>query len=206
MAMEGAATRVKLDQEGSACVLRFVLLADDGAATAVEMRGTEIRGVLDDGDRVLIDPPAAGGDGDGVLRPRRLRNQTTTSLVSVWEPPLYSRIGGKVATLLISTAISTLVTFALGLILGGGEPEGQLEQAPPPVGGGGEDGTDWFPFVSPLALVEILVLSAIIWGIWFAAFGRRRRRRVIWPGALGIVLGVTVGLWVAALLGDFEVG
>lgn len=203
--MEGTATRVKLDQEAGACVLRFVLVADDAAATAVEMRGAEIRGVLGDGDRVRIDPPAADGDGDGVLRPRRVRNQTTNSLVSAWEPPFHKRVGGRFATLVISTAISTVVASALGLIFGGGSPEGERA---PPVGGGGQDGTDWFPFVSPLALVGILVLSAIIWGLWHAVFGwrKRRRRRVIWPVAPGIVLGVTVGLWVAALLGDFEFG
>ena len=183
----------------------LVDLDDDGTATAVEMRGAEIRGVLGDGDRVVIDPPPAGGDGDGVLRPRRLRNQTTTSLVSAWEPPLYARVGGKFATLLISTAISTVVASTIGLIFGGGSPEGERA---PPAGAGSEDGTDWFPFVSPLALVEVLGLSAIIWGVWFAAFGRRGRRRgrVIWPVALGISLGVTIGLWVVALLADFEVG
>jgi hypothetical protein len=211
MAMEGTATRVKVDQEGNACVLRFVIVTEDGASTAVEMRGAEIRGVLGDGDRVLIDAAGAAGAADGLLHPRNVRNQTTESLVSVWQPPFFRRLGGTVGTLVISTVISTVVTSALGLIpiLGSGE-EGPASGgvAPGGGGGGGEGGKDWFPFTSPVALVPIVVLSLIIWGLWFAAFGRRKRRRgrVIWPVAPGIALGVTIGLWITALIDDFEIG
>ena len=49
--------RVQRNQEGADAVLRFVVTCDDATVRAVELRGREIRGVLDDGDRVAFLSP-----------------------------------------------------------------------------------------------------------------------------------------------------
>jgi hypothetical protein len=203
--MEGTARRVQRAQEGATSILRFLLVSDDGASTAVEMRGSEIRGLLDDGDRVVMAPASEPPTADGLHCPARVQNLTTGSVVTAWRPTLVKRASKPLVTGLLSATISSVVTFVFGVIVAGGQ--GPTAGAPPG-GRDGEPGTDWFPFESPSAILEILSLSAIVWLLWFAAFGwrRRRRGRVIWPVAPGILLGVTVGLWVFAVIDGSEVG
>ena len=203
--MEGTARRVQRAQEGATSILRFLLVSDDGASTAVEMRGSEIRGLLDDGDRVVMDPGSDPPTADGLHRPASVQNRTTGSVVTAWRPPLVKRASEPLVTGLLTATISSVVTFVFGVIVAGG----QGGTAGAPLGErGGEPGTDWFPFESASAILGILSLSAIVWLLWFAAFGRRRRRRgrVIWPVAPGIVLGVTGGLWVFGVIDGSEVG
>src|SRR4029450_7316606 len=77
--MEGTARRVQRAQEGATSILRFLLVSDDGASTAVEMRGSEIRGLLDDGDRVVMEPGSDPPAADGLHRPASVQNRTTGS-------------------------------------------------------------------------------------------------------------------------------
>jgi hypothetical protein len=84
-AMEGVVGRVQRNEEGADAVLRFVVTCDDGTVRAVELRGREIRGVLDDGDRVAF--PVSVASGDGLQRPGLMRNLTTASAVTAWRPP-----------------------------------------------------------------------------------------------------------------------
>ena len=202
--MEGTVRRVQRAQEGATSVLRFLLVGDDGATTAVEMRGAEIRGLLDDGDRIVFTPGSEPSAPDGLHRPESVQNRTTGSVVTAWRPPIVERAGRPLVSALLSATISSVVTIVVGVVVSGGADEPASDVGPAP-GGGGADGTDWFPFASPIAILEILALSAVVWLLWFAAFGRRRRH-VSRPVALGIVLGVTAGLWVFAVLDGSEIG
>jgi hypothetical protein len=187
-------------------VLRFVLRADDGTSAAVEMRGHEIRGLVDDGDRVVLIAGSRGAPANGILTPSRVENLTTGSTVTAWQPSLLKRAARPILTTLLTAAISSGVTFCFGLLaVSGNEEVPSVGLAP------GEDadrGTDWFPFESPAAIVVVLVTSAVLWVVWLALFGWRRRKKGhrIWPVAPGLVLGVTVGLWAFAVSDQSTIG
>jgi hypothetical protein len=181
--MEGVTSRVRRDQEGAVCVLRFVISAPDGSPVAVEMRGHEIRGVLDDGDRVVV-PDFDSADADGIYRPTQVRNCTTASTVTAWRPPLVRRIIAPLGTVAWTTAVSSVVGLIVGTLLGGGT----LPTA------GGPDSSNESPFESVHPLVFILGVSTLVWVAWFGTVGVRRWRRGerIWPVALGVLFGVSL--------------
>ena len=184
--MDGTASRVQRGQESASSVLRFIVTAADGAKAVIEMRGQEIRGALDDGDHVNV-LGAHRDASDGVFRPARVRNETTGSLVTAWQPPLHQRAAKPLVTALASALISSAVTLLVGWLTST-EPSNQAAVPPAPGPASAEDDTDWVALVAGL-----LVAAAVSW----AVFGwRRRRRRPTWPVALGIVVGLLLGLWV----------
>ena len=198
--MEGIASRVRRDQEGSTTVLRFIVTAEDGTRAAVEMRGEKIRGLLDEGDRVVLVLESYGRPAGGVHSPLSVENRTTGSVVTAWRASLPKRATKPLLTTLGTAVISSAVTFCFGLVTGGGSDPGR------PVTGGGNgavdgESTDWFPFAFPGAILGILAISALLWVVWFGIFSRRRRRlgRPIWSVAPGLVLGVTIGVWAFAV-------
>lgn len=119
--MEGIASRVRRDQEGANTVLRFVVKEQDGTPAAVEMRGHEIRGLLDDGDRVLLVAGPQRAPADGIHRPMRVENLTTGSTVTAWRPSRLERAAKPLPTALLTAAISSGVTFCFAALFTAGE-------------------------------------------------------------------------------------
>src|SRR5215208_326325 len=115
-AMEGIASRVRRDQEGANTVLRFGVKEQDGTPAAVEMRGHEIRGVLDDGDRVLLVAGPQRAPADGIHRPMQVENLTTGSTVTAWRPSRLERAAKPLPTALLTAAISSGVTFCFAAL------------------------------------------------------------------------------------------
>jgi hypothetical protein len=179
--VKGTAERVRRDQESGKTVLRFVLAKPDGSRVAVEMRGEEIRGVLDEGDPVVFDAGPRDVTIDGVQRPLRLRNESTGSFVVAWQRPWLVRTLKPFSVMLASALISSGVTiFLTGL---GGIRGSNAEPAFP--GASGDEG-------SHVPLVVVLFLTGLYWAIWFGSYGRRWRAkgRPIWPVLLGLFVGV----------------
>jgi hypothetical protein len=180
--VKGTVERSRRDQEGGSTVLRFVLAQSDGSRVAVEMRGDEIRGVLDDGDRVVVETGLDAAMVDGVQRPLRLRNESTGSLVVAWQRPWLMRALKPLPTLLTSAVISTGVTIVLTALAdtsdGSTTPESGVSPPAP------ED-------PDPLIVPVTLVLTGLYWALWFGAFGRRWRAkgRPSWPVLLGLFVG-----------------
>ena len=143
--VEGTATAVRVDVEGSRSVLRFVLRVDDDRIVPVEMRGDEVRGVLTEGDRVAIDGFRPGE----TLRPTSIDDLTTASPVEVWAPTGIGRLlaHGELRT----AALSAVVTSGIGLAVGwlqsepsSGAGPGPIAPTPPP----DEGGPGAWPFVA----------------------------------------------------------
>jgi len=200
--MEGIATRVRRDQEGANTVLRFVFEGQDGTRAVVEMRGHEIRGVLDDGDRVLLLAGPQRAPADGIHRPTQVENLTTGSTVTAWRPSRLERAAKPLPMALLTAAISSGVSFCFAALF---TADDEPTAAPPGLDAGG--GRDWFPFEPP-AVVRILATSAVLWAVWFALYGwhRRNQGHRIWPAAPGLLAGVTVGFWAFAVIDGSTVG
>ena len=200
--MEGIASRVRRDQEGANTVLRFVVEEQDGTPAAVEMRGHEIRGLLDDGDRVLLVAGPQRAPADGIHRPMQVENLTTGSTVTAWLPSRLERAAKPLPMALLTAAISSGVTFGFAALF---TADGSTTAASP--GGDDDAGSDWFPFEPP-AIVGILASALVLWAVWFALYGWRRRKRGhrVWPVAPGLVAGVTVGLWAFAVIDGSTIG
>jgi hypothetical protein len=182
--MDGIASRVRRDVEGGATVLRFLVTADDGSRAAVEMRGVEIHGILDDRDRVSFghDSLPAGG----IHRPTTVLNLTTGAAVSSWRPSLIQRAGKPLLTMVSSAVVSSLVTLIFTTSLGSSG-----ESAAP-----GDDDAD-----AGAAVAFVVIVGVLLWIVWLALFGLRGRRRgkPLWPVTAGFVVGVgTVAIVVGA--------
>lgn len=111
----GTASRVRIDQEGHRCVLRFVLELD-ARRLPVEMRGEQIDGFLSDGDEVSVPAESVAS---GTARPRLVENLTTETTVVVRHPGRlrrYSRLvgAGEIAAALISASLTSGVGLAVG--------------------------------------------------------------------------------------------
>jgi hypothetical protein len=190
--MDGIVTKLRVQPEGKELILRFVLERPDGADVAVEMRGEQLRGVLDDGDRVALpDNNRQIAAVDKVARPRELQNLTTESVVYMWRPAPPRRalryVGSIVGTTAISSVVGSLVTaFIVG---GGGDdaPGGGGPVAPPSTSQ--PEGID----VGEVLTVAVFIF-AVMWGIWFLVWGRARHRRgaLLWPVSVGLALGALV--------------
>ena len=164
-------------------MLRFVISPPDAGSVAVEMRGQEIRGLLSDGDRVVVSD-LDSADADGIYRPVRVRNCTTASNVTAWRPPLVKRIIAPLGMVAWTTAVSSIVGLIVGTLLGGGTLPSADGAAP----------VDESPFESVHPLVFIVGGSALLSIAGFATVGARRRRRGerIWPAAPGVLIGVSL--------------
>lgn len=127
---EGVAQGVRVDQEGSFVVLRFVLQVAETERIPVEMRGKRVSGVLQEGDRIrLVSSDKSIRDSDGVARPKRVTNLSTSSTVSV---PGGGMIGGMMS-LVVSIGVSVLsgiLSAVLIALISGGA----MEAAPPSEG------------------------------------------------------------------------
>ena len=178
--MEGVARRVRIDNEGAGCVLRFVVETDEGGLVPVEMRGREVLGVLDDGDRVRFDrAPSAVG----TARPRRVANLSTNAEVEVTVPGRLDRWSGVVGLRDVRTAlISALVTATVGAFTNAFR--GRPTNAQPTPGERSEPSHAlWWALAAAIAIA--LVGLVLLW---------RNRRPQLFRSTLAVAIGCSVGL------------
>jgi hypothetical protein len=170
--VEGIASRVRIDTEGSGRVLRFVVDTDDGRRVPVEMRGREVLGVLDDGDRVRF---AAAHTASGTACPRRVDNLTTAAAVEVPAAGRLDRVSGAVGLRDVRTAlISALVTVGVGSLVdvfktGAANENEPVNPRPIPPQAASSSHWAWW-VVGGIAVAAALVVA----GVWIV---RRRSSR-----------------------------
>ncbi len=110
----GIVKTVRVDQEGQATVLRLVVESRN-EDIPVEMRGSEIRGVLEIGDQIVFKGSGKRGR-DGVIRPKKLINKTTNSIVEVKSPNIIARFFRFVFSFVFSL-ISGVLTAGIASII-----------------------------------------------------------------------------------------
>jgi hypothetical protein len=115
--IQGTVGSVRVDEERHATVLRFVVTSGE-EQIPVEMRGQEIKGVLEVGHEVAIEAPG-GRDPDGVLRPKAVENLTTSSSVVVSQTPM-RRLGRSMLNGSVSIAAGAVSTVVATLVMPGG--------------------------------------------------------------------------------------
>jgi hypothetical protein len=82
------------------------------------MRGDELRGVIDEGDRVAVALETAGGRRDDpTLPPREIRNLTTGGVVEMWRAHVLRR---ALRALPVSAVLTAAVSAAVGAAVGAG--------------------------------------------------------------------------------------
>lgn len=186
--VEGVARRVRIDDEAGGCVLRFVVETDEGSLVPVEMRGREVLGVLDDGDRVAFD---RGSPSTGTARPQRVANLSTNAEVEVSVPGRLRRWSGVVGLRDVRTAlISALVTATVGALTNVFE-----SNAPPSAGPGGQKQPEpshaWWWVVFAAAIAVALIGLALL---------SERRRAGPTARILRFALAVAIGCAAALLV------
>ena len=179
--LEGTVSEYTATVQGGEQVVQFVLARDGADPLAVEMRGTELHGVLRAGHRVaLVAPADVDKLDDRTLRPLKLKNLTTGGVVSVTRPNLRRRAlrAGTFSFREVWKDLLTIfVTAAVAAVLGkslSGSSRVQPTAAP-----------NW---------AALAVIEAGWFALWFvsAYFDYRNWR---WHGgALPLLRFVTVGL------------
>lgn len=115
--LQGTITRLRVDQSGKAVSLYGALKPTSGETISFYMRGREVRGIVEVGDRVRLEAVSLT-ERDG-LRATHLDNLTTNSRVSVWEPPFYRRLaawgGPFLMSAIIGPILGGLVAAAIGI-------------------------------------------------------------------------------------------
>jgi hypothetical protein len=180
--VEGVVERLRDESEGEhRRVVRFVLRTADGRLHAVEMRGEQLDGVLNDGDSVSVGDATRAAD--GTLRPRTVRNASTGSLVAMSTRPFHRRLLGLGLSDIWKATVSAVVGAAVGLAFTVFESQPSQGAIP------GEPTADdaWPELIVPiLLLLVVLALAAL-----------RRWRRGRWSPVL---IGLALGLMAAAAL------
>lgn len=178
--------RLRVEAEGEhRRVVRFVLRTADERLHAVEMRGEQLNGVLNDGDTVTVSEASRAPD--GTLRPRTVRNASTGSIVGMSMPPFHRRLLKAVGLSDIwKAAVSAVVGAAVGLAFTVFESQPSQGAVP------GEPTPDdaWPELLIPIGLLlMVLALVAI-----------RRRRSGRWsPVLVGLALGLAAAAALIAL-------
>lgn len=153
--VEGTVRSLRSDQEGQDVVLRFVLEVGEGDRLPVEMRGHQIRGVLEVGDKVRFDLEGQGlRDADGVARPGRVDNLSTNSVVRA--------PGSSQLRQLLELGTGFLASVFAGIVgssLRSTPPVAALQALPgsePAGGSGGIDQTVWISVLVGLAVMVVV--------------------------------------------------
>jgi hypothetical protein len=191
----GKVSGYALTSEDDEQVLRFrVTTSETGKieaptkVLAVEMRGTKIYGILDDGDEVALVRPLGNMNGDQTLRPLVLRNLTTGGELRVWRPALRRRAlraGLGSVKEAWKALIGALVGGAVLFIFRGGA-------ASTPGPGNKPAG----PMYYLVAESGVIVLAAAVWYLYFYRHWRRA------GGALPVarpLLSTILVAWIVAL-------
>jgi len=163
---------VHVDQERGGVVLRFVIKFVSGEKVAVEMRGYEVRGLLEVDDRIVIRGRRLR-DRDGVIRPSEVCNLTNGSTVTVRRASallrFFSFVFGLIISLMSGVATSVLVTLFSGLVTTRSMslPREGPREGPPVLGSGVTD--------PPVILAIILGISVALL-VFYLIFLRSRAR------------------------------
>lgn len=184
--VEGVARRVRTDNEGGGCVLRFVVETEDAGLVPVEMRGREVLGVLDDGDRVSFDR----GSSSGTARPQRVANLSTNAEVEVSVPGRLGRWSGAVGLRDVRTAlISALVTATVGALTNAFESNNTPSATPAPGKESHPSHAVWWVVAGAIA-ISLVGLALVV----------RRRRPALARSILAVTIGCSAGLLALYLL------
>jgi hypothetical protein len=182
--LEGKVGKLRFEREGSnRVVMRFVLHGDGGETRPVEMRGEELRGVIDEGDRIAVaDQPGILGTRDATLRPAQIRNLTTSGIVEMWKPGRVRRllhaIGvTEIKSAAISASVGGVIAIAISSLFSTG-PEA-------PLGGSDESRADAV-LAMFLAIAVVFTVGSAIWLLL------RPKRHPKWAVPVGLALGLTL--------------
>jgi hypothetical protein len=114
--LQGVVQNARIDQEGGGVVLRCVVLCENGERVPLEMRGRQIRGVLETGDHVALSGKRLR-DRRGIVRPREIRNLTTNSTAFAYSPGIMRRITDFSFSLGVSVATGALTSWIVSVLL-----------------------------------------------------------------------------------------
>ncbi|MFQ5879281.1 MAG: hypothetical protein ACE5IZ_03770 [Dehalococcoidia bacterium] len=170
--VEGVVESVRIEQEGSNVVLRFVLRCDDGDRIPVEMRGSKALGVLDDGDRVRLTVRGKRVRGrEGVARPGRIANMSTQSVVRVARRSFIGSVINFAFSLGVSVGAGALPVF-IGLVLERSVADSD-GNGPVPVSFPPPEFEE--PAKEPIFLISLVIGVAVALVVFFLVYAWRRR-------------------------------
>lgn len=154
--IQGAVHSVHVDQERGGVVLRFVIKFASGEKVAVEMRGYEVRGLLEVHDQIMIRGRRLR-DRDGVIRPSEVYNLTNGSIVTVRRAGVLVRFFSFAFGLIISVTSGVAIAVLVKLFssLATSPPIPSLTEAPP-----GEA-----PPAAAMVVEDTLLIAPIMLGI-----------------------------------------
>jgi len=166
--VSGTVQGVQTNQEDTNVVLRFKIRSDAGELIPVEMRGRRVCGLLEPGDKVIMN---CVRDRYGVMHPKAVTNLTTRSSVRTKSPGLFGTVirflfsaGVSIATgVLTQMAISSFTKSSNVVMRRFNAPPG----APVPYSGGTAG--------SGMAQVELIFAIAVGLLVFYLMFVRRRR-------------------------------
>jgi len=183
--VEGVVERLRDEVEGEhRRVVRFVVRTGNGRLHAVEMRGEQLDGVLNDGDSVAVGE--ASRTADGTLRPRTVRNASTGSLVAMSTRPFHRQLLSVGLSDIWKATASALAGAAVGLAFTA-------------LKSGGSSGTSAGPSAPDDAWPELLFPIGVFL-VLVGLVALRRWRSGRWsPVLIGLVFGLTAGAALIAL-------
>ena len=151
--IQGAVHSVHVDQERGGVVLRFVIKLVSGEKLAVEMRGYEVRGLLEVDDQIVIRGRRLR-DRDGVIRPREVWNITNGSTVTVRRAGVLVRFFSSAFALIISVMSGAATTLLVTLF--------SRFATPPPISSPPERPPGGSPPILPSVAGDTTLLTAAI--------------------------------------------
>jgi hypothetical protein len=178
--VEGTIRSLRPGQHRTEVTLQGVVHTDSGTTISLYMRGEDVLGTVEDGDRVRFDTSSSERH-QGVLRVTHLENLTTGSTVSVWDPPASYRLR-KMAGPVFLAVIGPVVGVGLVTLLG--------SSSAGPTGDSG--GTILFAGVALIVVALALVAAFATFRLLYV-IPRRDRRSALTeaaePGATKVVPG-----------------
>lgn len=192
--MRGIVQHLRIEQEGKDLVLRFVLQSEEESHVAVEMRGMEIRGVLNDDDHVSLVLPSASTVSDNVARPIQIHNLKTRSVIYMWRPSRFQRVLSYVGSIVGPAIIATVATTTVSALFTTEESGSGIA---PEDGFATGDGSE-----AASLIVAVVVEVTVLWLLWLVLFRKTRRRRSksLWSPLVGLALGVLLANGILAWL------
>ena len=198
--MDGVARLVRKETEGSSTVLRFRLDRADGILIPIELRGDDIRGDLESGDKVEIFIKEKDAD-DTAIRLKRILNLSTGYNVQVLDRSRSGRIGSFVSENASTAAIAALVTAGVSFLLThlGGTRHNQSPIGARPIFAL-SNGQVWALYAALAVLFNVAVFIILYWQL---RHGNKKRgiKRRLWPYLRSRhMLAISVGLLTGEIL------
>ena len=199
--VDGVARLVRKETEGSGTVLRFRLDREDGILIPIELRGGDIRGDLESGDKVEISIKEKDAD-ETAIRLKRILNLSTGYNVEVLDRSRSGRIASFVSENASTAAIAALVTAGVSFLLthlgGGATQNGSPIGVPPTLAP--SNGQAWALYAVLAVLFNVAVFIIFYWQL---RHGNKKRgiKRRLWPYLRSRhMLAISVGLLTGELL------